>query len=917
MTQLFFSFVAKKVMKKTILFAVLFVFKTHSQIAHSLKTQKANHQTKTNKTLLQKKYHELSNKKYLFQSTKSTVYQNENLTAIQFPVGGIGTGCIQYDGNAIPKYWQIFNNMTHDFIPNSFFAIRTQNQKDTQVRVLQTQDISPFKGMKSLKMTSQFPFINYTFQDELPVKIKMKVHNPFIPTDLKNSQIPAVFYTFTLENKTNLPIQLNLLASQQNAVGFSQIKKIEEGNSFKARFQKNKQRKPIQNNTSLLYGNNTNQILTHRKTHILKMTNDRKGTHEHFGQMALLVFPNLQIDEIKSTKHWDNISKLKEQFHQNAKLIQPKIKNKSPKNQTYTGAFNIKINLKPKQKTQIKIALLWYFPNGKNGGHLKRWDGWGNGKWQGLGNYYANYWKNIDHLTDYIITNQKKLEQQTQTFTKAFYQTNLPKWLVERLANQLSILKSKTIFHSKNNFVGLWEGVGACDGSCSGNCNHVWHYAQAHARLFPKLARKIREQSFQHMRKNGAIPYRLPNSTLIAFDGQCGEILATYRESLLANRKSWLKEHYPKVKKAMNFLIETHDPDQDGWLSDAKKHTTYDASISGNPSFLASLYLASLRACEQMASKMKDFSYQIKCKTIADQSAKMQNQKLWNGEYFFQIPAKEKGTDYETGCHSDQILGQWWANQLNLGALYKPKKLEKATKSMLKYNFKSTLINHDQGHRTFALPQEAGVVVTTWPKENRTKYASGYSGEVWTTFEYTLGSLLMKYGTMQDALTVLRSGFDRYNGVLKTKYQGDWGNFGFSGNPFGDDECGQFYSRALSMWSVLLSSQGFHFDSWANEIVFHPKWKPENHQSFFSTSQGWGVFSQMINEKQTDILKLKYGKLTLQTVTLNTEKQVKKVKIYRNEKEIKGTFSQKDKQIKIKFSKLSLKENDTLKILLH
>ncbi len=49
---------------------------------------------------------------------------------------------------------------------------------------------------------------------------------------------------------------------------------------------------------------------------------------------------------------------------------------------------------------------------------------------------------------------------------------------------------------------------------------------------------------------------------------------------------------------------------------------------------------------------------------------KNQNEKLWNGEYYIQIPDPTPARDYDTGCHADQLLGQWWAHMLDLGYLY-------------------------------------------------------------------------------------------------------------------------------------------------------------------------------------------------------------------------------------------------------
>ena len=173
--------------------ALLLSLVTFSQVATELEVKSVVEKSVVDRDGLIKDYHKLTNEPGLLTRGSETVYKGENLTAIQFPVGGIGTGCIQYDGNAVPRYWQIFNNMGHDFIPNSFFAIRTKQKGKVNVRALQAKKAGSFQAMKYLEAVGKFPFLEYRFNDDLPVKVTMEVFNPFIPTNLKESGIPAVF----------------------------------------------------------------------------------------------------------------------------------------------------------------------------------------------------------------------------------------------------------------------------------------------------------------------------------------------------------------------------------------------------------------------------------------------------------------------------------------------------------------------------------------------------------------------------------------------------------------------------------------------------------------------------------------------------------------------------------------------------
>ena len=904
------------IIKKAIVIVLMFPLTLFAQVDEELKVEAVKQQVVDNADELLEKYYELTANPELY-SQQQRVYKGDYLGAIQFPVGGIGTGCVQFNGKAQPKYWQIFNNMTHEIIPNSFFAVREKSGITTNIRALQTENVGEFQAMKALETTVKFPFLKYQFKDDLKTNITMEVFNPFVPTNLKDSGIPAVFYRFTLQNTTDAPIEISLLASQQNTVGYSKVPINHNEKGFAYNFKTAIDKQYAVGNTSQFYGGNFNNVVTQKKAKVLNMSGSTPATDQHFGQMALMLFDaNESSFTTEATADWNTLEQLYKSFSKNGHLKQKEQTKPSKEGTTYSGALNTVFTLKPGETKIVHMALAWYFPNGKNGGFMDKWDAWGKGDWEGNGNKYATYWNDITDLTNYLQENHSTLVKNSEDFTNALFSSNLPQWLEERLSNQLAILKSRTIFHDKDDYVGLWEGTGGCDGSCAGNCNHVWHYAQAHARLFPELGKKIRTQTFEFIKDDGQIPYRQPAGSF-AFDGQCGDILGAYREHLMSNDDTWLKKQYPAIKKAMNYVISNYDEDKDGWLSDKPKHTTYDASMTGNPSFLSSLYLAALKASEKMATVTGDKTQAVEWKAIADNSAKLQSEKLWNGEYFYQIRGEKPATDYENACHSDQLLGQWWADQLGLGSMYPDYKIKKATESILKYNFKSTLKDYYQGHRTFALPEEAGMVVSTWPNNDRTKYASGYSSEVWTTFEYTIGASLIKYGRIQDALTILRTGFDRYDGKYRSGYTGAWGNFGFSGNPFGDDECGQFYGRALSIWSVLLSVQGFEYNGPEHSIGFNPKWKPEDHNSFFSTAKGWGNFTQQrTGSTQKNTIEISYGELALSKVSLYVlDSNYKKVSLKLNDKTIEAESSLAENgKLNIIFKSITLKEGDKVEI---
>ena len=87
-------------------------------------------------------------------------------------------------------------------------------------------------------------------------------------------------------------------------------------------------------------------------------------------------------------------------------------------------------------------------------------------------------------------------------------------------------------------------------------------------------------------------------------------------------------------------------------------------------------------------------------------------------------------------------------------------------------------------------------------------------------------------------------------------------NSGPGGNPFNELECGKFYARAMSSWSLLIASQGLVLEGPKGLLGFKPNWQPEDHRSFFTAAEGWGLFIQQRKGKeQTERIEVRHGRL--------------------------------------------------------
>ncbi|WP_442506788.1 GH116 family glycosyl hydrolase [Novipirellula sp. SH528] len=770
------------------------------------------------------------------------VYEGDHLDAINFIVGGIGAGGIQFNGKAEPAIWQIACNFSEERIADSFLAVRAQGPGGKPVvRALQTESVGPFAAMSSLKFEGEYPFAKYRFDEpELPVEVELEVFNPFIPMDLKHSAIPCAIYTVTAKNTSSSPVKVDVLAAQANALGFNEGK----GGGF---------------------GKNQNHVVSEGNATLLHMTrNDVPGS-----DMVLMT----QASGASGCASWESTESLHDAFGEDGKCKGPSESKVSQAGQTVNGALSAPLELALGETKSVTYVLTWYFKAGQHGsgGRPVKLEGESGRSvgWSHRGQNYTNWWPDARGVASFLQSNLEDLTARTRRFHDTLYASKLPVWLLDRLSSQLAVLRSQTCWWAADGYFGAWEGCNPTDGCCAGNCTHVWHYAQAHARLLPELGRKMREQDYGTLAADGLLPHRATNKNPAA-DGHFGTILNTYREHLCSADDRWLKSQWPKVKKAMDWGIEHWDPKRDGYMQHLQ-HNTLDGAFTGCSSWIGTLYLSALEAAARMAETMGDQTLAAEYRKIRASGRKLQNQRLWNGEYYVQEVGEKREQDYLDGCHIDQILGEWWADQVGIDDNYPQDRSRKAMESLLKYNFLADFHGQSLKPRQYCEVDDGGMKMITWPKNPQPIPGMKYGDEVMTGFEYGAAATMIQMGMLREGLMVIKVISDRYDGRLRTEGVTDMNNgaWGYSGNPFGDDECGKFYGRSLSVWSVLLALQGFIYDGPAGRIGFKPRVNPEDHASFFTVAEGYGLFSQVQETNQQKAsLELREGQLRLNEVIL-------------------------------------------------
>ncbi len=511
------------------------------------------------------------------------------------------------------------------------------------------------------------------------------------------------------------------------------------------------------------------------------------------------------------------------------------------------GSLVCRFGLDPGEEKTVTFALAWHFPN------LRL-------PLLPPGRHYAHRFRSAAEVAGYLAENLDRLAGLTRRWRDTWYDSTLPYWFLDRTFANTSTLATSTCYWLGNGRFYGWEGVGCCAGTCA----HVWHYAHAIARVFPQLeraARTLGDYGAGFQPDSGEIHFRAEHSKNWAADGQAGCILRVYREHQMSADDRFLRALWPRVKKSLEFLIR-HDANADGIL-EGPQHNTLDADWFGQVAWLSGLYLAALRAGEEMARELGDETFARQCRAIFERGRTNIDQRLFNGEYYVQLPdpTREKSVGSYNGCEIDQVFGQSWAWQVALGRILDEKQVKQALESLWRYNFTPDVGPYREVHqrgRWYAMPGEGGLLMCTWPRgmEMRVqKSYDAYFNECMNGFEYQAAWHMIAEGLVMQGLAVTRMVHDRYHAARR--------------NPWNEVECGDHYARSMAGYGVFLAACGYEHHGPKGHLGFAPRWSPEDFRAAFTTAEAWGTFSQKADSaRQTASIAVRWGKLPLRTFSL-------------------------------------------------
>lgn len=769
---------------------------------------------------------------------------DDTLKYIGMPVSGIATGSVYLSGDGRLYVWDIWGGGNQGIVPQTLplpegypgFRSNKKLTPVTGVTYMNPPTVEQFpagfeqgfglrfedgqvisfdsKDWESVEFTGTWPVGTVKYSDpESPISAVLEAYSPFVPLDLEDSNIPVTVMTYTLTNESDEAVSVETVAWLEN------------------------------------------------------MSNTPVDTPA--GRFSL----QAQL----STLSHDCLMHVPAQKRRK-RVVAPEFNAHGSMSLSYLGsATQTSVNeipgiaadavLKAGESREFTFLISWNFP-------VARIKEQYSPKFLSERNEYSERFKDSEAVVEFVASQFESLSSQTQQWVKTWNDSTLPQWLLDRTivtADTLQTANCYLLADGKGGRFWAWEGIGVCHGTCT----HVWHYAQGMARLFPSLERNLREKTDYGFAQlpNGVVPYRAKIKSGegggIAIDGQAGTVLRSYREHLISADDSFLQNNWADIKLALQYLInfDRNDGDFDGLL-DGKQHNTLDASWYGKVHAISSLYIAALRAGEEMAKRMDDAEFEALCHDLYTKGS--QNiETLYNGEYYVQEedPNHPEAIGVGKGVYIDQVIGQFWANQLGLGRLYNEEHIQSALNALWKYNYVPNVGEFRETFRKgrfYSWGDEAGLIMCSWPNgglkdDFMNHWQYDYFNENMSGFEYQVAAHMIAEGTpdlVTKGLAIARSIHDRYQPEKR--------------NPYNEVECSDHYARAMSSYAVFLAVCGFDYDGPAGMIAFDPALDAEDFRAPFTAAAGWGSYQQTLSAQAMNAaITVDWGNLELKTIRLN------------------------------------------------
>jgi non-lysosomal glucosylceramidase len=737
------------------------------------------------------------------------------------PVGGFGAGTFSrsYRGDFVR--WHIKPGVhKYEAVPANQFAMfqktegeaqgvaRVLNNSHPAGAVLNTWQWDYPQGAGDYAALYPKSWFDYRWE-KFPAHVVLEQFSPILPDNYKETSYPIAVYRWHAENPTNKRVTVSVLLSWENMVGWFRTFGRDLSRSMSAG-DVNRLKKESVGDGQIAKG------IVFDRNHIGRVTEEWDGQFA----IATLEQPGVEVSYQTTFRAQGNGADVWTPFAKNGTLANSD-EAWTSSGEELAGAIAVRFTLEPGEKRVVPMVIAWDLPVFEFGSGRK----WYREYTEFYGNSGLNAWaiardalKNAATWSDaidawqapYVNDESKPLWYRGMLFNELYpLADGATVWgrPVDdpKVAPTYSFMECydypyyETLdvrFYGSMPLIKFWPGIEK--GVMRDFANTV-PQENLEKMIWTWKTQQTGQESFRVRKSAGAAPHDLgvpeedPFKQINQFSWQDTNgwkdlntkfVLLVYRDFVLTGSKDteFLKYTWPAVQQSLKYL-EKYDTNGDGIPENqGYPDQTYDEwVVKGESAYSGGLWVAALRAAEEIAKQLGDNAAATKYHVQFLKSQASYVQKLWNGSYF----RYDTLSDYKDGIQADQLAGQWYANLTGLGDLVTLQMQKSALQKIFDFNVMK-FADGNMGAVNGMAPDGSLIVL----KDNE------QVGEVWTGTTMGVAALMLSDGMKEQAFRALW-------GVYHTSYEtkGYWFR-----TPEAWDITGNYrasmYMRPAAIWAL-------------------------------------------------------------------------------------------------------------------
>ena len=648
--------------------------------------------------------------------------------------------------------------------------------------------------------------------ERFPAHVVLEQFSPILPDNYKETSFPVAVYRWHADNPTQHNVTVSVLFSWTNMVGWFRGTNRNLGGHLDHGNVNRFQSVPLQGGTM--------------KGLVFDRLRRMPVKDEFDGQMvvAALESPGAEVT-YKTTflstspggEVWDSFSKTGKLSNDNTNWVSS--------GEDLVGAIAVTFTLKPGEKRVVPMVLAWDFPVVEFG-QGRKW-------YRHYTEFYGTSGQSAWRVAKDGLLNATSWSDAIDRWQAGYINDDSkPLWYRSMLFNELYTIADGGSFwghpveSSLKNTQDTFSFLECFDYPFHATLD-VWFYASMPiVKFWPQLDKQVLRQfaatvplditdkmkwdwktqttgqvAFRIRKSKGAVPHDLgvpdedPFVQVNQFSWQDTSnwkdlnskyVLMIWRDYVLTgqNDQKFLLDTWPSVQEAMQHLRK-YDPDNDGLINnEGFPDQTYDDwVVEGESAYCGGLYLAALRASEEIAKRVQQQQAAADYHQLFARAQKSYISKLWTGEYF----RYDTASQYKDDIQADQLAGQWYATATGLGDLV-PKDMR--TSAMKKiFSFNVLKFNSGEFGAVNGIAANGQIITTNEQVQ-----------EVWAGTTFAAAALMLQNGLRDEAY---KTAWGVYNVVYEKK--GYWFRTPEAWNGQGMYRA-SMYMRPTGIWAMEMLS---------------------------------------------------------------------------------------------------------------